>query len=325
MIATALLLATSILTSTEFVSFVGPNGWEFQGKIHLPETKTGPAILMIGGGIANDLNWTTPGSLLIGDEEKQITISGKSHEDATSLADALVSNDCVVMHYSTVSKDDPKCDLYPYELGLTNPQSLMELARAAYKTFIQHSDVQNRPLAILGFSMGAQRAVLLAKENTDIASIVLLSGAQMSATSKDDRGGNVHRKASELLSDPSVDVYDFDNDGVVRLWEISGVLAINARNQLGKMELPTQDSSGMPFGEPILDVLEKPTLALYGSLDEYQSCHAVILSHKLSMRKWLDIRVIPNVGHQLGSEKEGKIGPISASVCIAIAKWLKSQ
>jgi pimeloyl-ACP methyl ester carboxylesterase len=263
--------------------------------------------------------------MLLGGEEKQITISGKSHNDAISLADALVSNDCVVMHYSTVSKDDPKCELYPYELGLANPQSLMELARAAYKTFSQHPEVQNRPLAVLGFSMGAQRAVLLAKENSNIASIVLLSGAQMSATSKDDRGGNVHREASKSISEPSVDVYDFDDDGVVHLWEISGVLAINARNQLGKMELPTQDNSGMPFAEPILDVLKKPTLALYGSLDEYQSCHAVILSDKLSMRTWLDIRVIPNVGHQLGSEEDGKIGPISASISKTISQWLLAQ
>ena len=97
-------------------------------------------------------------------------------------------------------------------------------------------------------------------------------------------------------------MYDFDKDGEVRLWEISGVLAINARNKLGKNKLPTIDSSSMPFGEPILDTLKRPTLAMYGSLDEYQSCHAVILSEKLSEREWLDLRVVPNVGHQLGPE-----------------------
>ena len=325
MIATSLLLVTSILVTTETFSFVGPNGWEFQGKMHVPENQTGPAVLMIGGGIGNDLNWTTPGTLLVGEVDKQITISGKSHEDATILADALVSKGCVVMHYSTVSKDDPKCDLYPYELEFVDPQSVMELARAAYITFKQHPDVQNHTFVILGHSMGAQRAVLLAKENVDISSLVLLSGAQMTATGKEDHGGNAHREASTLLSEPGLEVYDFDKDGEVRLWEISGVLAINARNKLGKNKLPTIDSSSMPFGEPILDTLKRPTLAMYGSLDEYQSYHAVILSEKLSEREWLDLRVVPNVGHQLGPEINGKIGPISASVCNAIAQWLVAQ
>lgn len=322
MIVFATIIACALNGSESLIVFEGPRDWTFQGKVIVPETQSGPAVLMIGGGIANDLNWSTPGSLLIGEEPRQVTITGHSHDDATALVNALVSKGCAVMHYSTVSKDDPKQALYPYELSLTDPLEIMEIAESAFATFANLPSVEGRSIVLLGFSMGAQRAVNLAKEHEKVTSIVLLSGAQITATSKDDQGGNVHYQASKKMENPELDVYDYDGDGVIHLWEISGVLAIQARQEVGIENLPTKDSSGMPFGEPVLDLLQKPTLAIYGALDEHQSCHAVILSDNVISRPWLEVRVIPGVGHQLGPEQDGKMGPIHSSICKLVAQWV---
>ncbi len=312
------------------LTFRGPNDWTFDGRVHVPEEVTGPAVLLIGGGIGNDLDWTAPGTLSIGGSEEQITITGKDHADAPRLVKPLVATGCVVMQYSTIAREDPKRDRYPYELGLTDPKEIMDLARAAMDALAAHPAASQRPLVVLGFSMGAQRAVQLASERDAIAAIVLLSGAQLTATSADDTGGNMHRvEATKMLASLDADgdqvvsgnefpsEYDFDHDGILRHWEVSAALAAEARSHAGT--LPTHDRFGLPFGESVLEKLQRPTLAVYGTLDDMQAYHAPNLANRWA---WVDVRVLPELGHQLGPELEGRIGPIDESVCEIIATWL---
>lgn len=88
---------------------------------------------------------------------------------------------------------------------------------------------------------------------------------------------------------------------------------------------PSPDRSGMPFGEDSLRRRAVPTLALYGSLDDAQAHHAPTL-RALSADGTLPhvtVQVLPDIGHQLGPEHDGRFGPISAAALDAIVAHLK--
>ncbi|MDP6602295.1 MAG: dienelactone hydrolase family protein [Phycisphaerales bacterium] len=255
------------------MTFRGPHDWTFEASVHVPEDSSGPAVLLIGGGIGNDLDWTAPGTLLIDGTSEQITMTGEAHADAPRIAKPLVDRGCMVMHYSTIARDDPKRDRYPYEVGMIDPREHMDLARAAMDALAAHPEATQRPLVVLGFSMGAQRAVQLACERDAIAAIVLLSGAQMTAAGPRDGG----------------------------------------------TPLPTHDKFGLPIGEAILKDLKRPTLVLYGDLDDTHRRHAPRLADRWP---WVDVRLLPEIGHQLGPEQDGRIGPIDTSVCDMVATWV---
>ena len=77
MIAAVLVLA-SCTTDASSITFTGPNDWTFDGTLHAPAEATGPAVLLIGGGVGNDLDWTVPGSLSFDDTVVPVTLNGES-------------------------------------------------------------------------------------------------------------------------------------------------------------------------------------------------------------------------------------------------------
>ncbi|MDP6987574.1 MAG: alpha/beta hydrolase [Phycisphaerales bacterium] len=341
MIVEVLLLA-AVSSAAEDVTFTGPRGWTFEAKVHHPKKVTGPAVLLMGGGVGNDLDWTVPGILDMDGQVLQLTISGETHTDAPRIVQPLLDAGCTIMHYSTIAREDPARERWPFELEMVDPTEHMELARAACDTLTQHTG-SDQPIVLIGHSMGGQRAVQVLAERPAISGAVLLACAQATATHPNDDGRAMYRvetpaifaeldvngdgvlEVSELPQAGDSTPRDVDGDGVVRSWEIKARLAEIARSNTLPSSLPKHDRSGLPFAEAVLAKDTRPCLMLYGSLDNAQSHHAPALMELATRRPNLDVRLIPRVGHQLGPEDDGKVGPIDTTVCRDITTWITGQ
>ena len=281
-------------------TFQTDGGYVFDARVHLPppEQRNGYGVLLMGGGIANDLNWTVPGSLRMGDRVQQVTISGEPHEDATRIAESLVERGYVVAHWSTIRRDDPKRDKWPYEATTYPILVMIEHARAALRAFRNRRLFdENRPV-LLGYSLGGHRAVVIASTDRGIAELVLLAPAQFTRTGPDDGGRNVHREQvqglmlaidldgdgessrdefetwsataspAEALGALRFDDLDFDDGRGLVPWELSAALARSSRRDMSIPEdLPT-DRHGLRWPEDILGERTKKA-AVTKALQEY--------------------------------------------------------
>ncbi len=337
-------------------TFRTDEGYVFDARVHLPPPKqrNGYGVLLMGGGLGNDLNWTVPGSLRIGDHMQQVTISGEPHEDAPRIADSLVQRGYVVAHWGTIRRDDPKRDKWPYEATTYPIPVMIEHARAALRAFRNRRLFDENKTVLLGYSLGGHRAVVIASTDRGLAGLVLLAPAQFTRTGLDDGGRNVHREQVERLmsaidldgdgecsrdefaawsptASPAdvlgamrFDDLDFDDDRGLVAWEISAALARLSRRDMSIPEdLPT-DRHGLRWPEDILAEHRISTLILYGELDNAQAHHAPIIADLIEDRglAHVDLRIIPGVGHTLGSEFGGRVGPIDHLVLETIGTWL---
>ena len=319
--------------------FTGPNDWTYDARLAEPAgERSGLVVLMIGGGVGNDLDWTVPGTLEWDGEVHQMTISGTSHRDAPRIAGALAELGHAVMHFSTIAHEDPKRDRWPHELTMMSPVELLALSKAAAEAIRAHPLTGTDRLVLLGHSMGGQRACAQAADDPGVVGLVLLGPAQMTRTGPDDPGTNLNRSAAaEQLA--TVDAngdgrvrgteipagMDLDADGTLRIWEASATLARKARATMQPAHGP--DAHGIPFGEDALAARPIPTLVLYGSLDEAQAHHAPILQDLVAAGTlpMVEVRVLPGIGHQLGPEQNDRLGPISSEAIEPIAQWLEAQ
>lgn len=66
------------------LTFESAEGFVFDARLTVPpaDRRTGLGVLLMGGGIGNDLDWTTPGHLEIEGERIQMTVTGVTHADA---------------------------------------------------------------------------------------------------------------------------------------------------------------------------------------------------------------------------------------------------
>ena len=66
---------------------------------------------------------------------------------------------------------------------------------------------------------------------------------------------------------------------------------------------------------------------IYGSVDNAQSYHAPILEDRLRDESWEHVKicVVPGIGHNMGPEIEGRIGPIDDRVLEVIGRWLETM
>jgi dienelactone hydrolase len=224
--------------SVESTSFETADKKIYPSAIHRPAVKVqnGWAVLMIGGGFSNDLDWTVPGFLEIDGKQQQITINGNKHTDGPVIASALVDQGFIVMRYGTISFDDPKRDQWPNE---ATPRSLAELtqdARSALLYLRRQKGVDANKIILLGHSLGAARACTLAAEDAGIKAVILLApayfandsdqlastgligGRQLLETRKlscltifgeaDDSKAVDYAKARELANEHSFDIYN---------------------------------------------------------------------------------------------------------------------
>jgi pimeloyl-ACP methyl ester carboxylesterase len=338
------------------VTFSGVDGGVFEARVVVPppEERNGVGVLMLGGGIANDLDWSVPGRLEMGDRTVQLTISGETHRDAPRLAAALAARGYVVMHWSTIARDDPKRDRWPYEVTSYSMPQLVELTIAALERLRALELVAADRIVLLGHSMGGHRACCLALRDDGIAGLVLTGSAQLTRTTPDDDGRAMHRaaaiaalrvmdgdgdglaSATELtawraergrdhaLAATEFVTLDFDHDGQLRVWELAAGMALVARQDLELPPMPGLDRFGLPWSEDVLAVRPVPTLVLYGVLDDAQGHHAPVIARRIEEAplRHVDLVLLPRLGHQLAPERGGRTGPIDDAALQAIGTWL---
>ena len=118
--------------ATIATSFVSEEGFVFDARILAPPEpdRNDYGILMLGGGIGNDLDWTLPGYIDVQGQKKQFTISGKRHADAPLISMSLAKRGFVVMHWSTIRRNDPKYDDWPNEMTLYSIKDLLRFSKS---------------------------------------------------------------------------------------------------------------------------------------------------------------------------------------------------
>ena len=314
----------------------GPREWTFDARLVEPAgERSGLTIVMIGGGISNDLDWTTPGTIDVGEDRIPLTITGETHRDGPILAETLADQGHAVLRYSTIADEDPKRDQWPLEITPHAPRDLLLLQKAATALVRSHPATSNDRLILLAHSMGAQRAAAQAAEDEQVHAMVLLGAAQMTFTGPDDPGHNLNAAAArsrlqgldrdgngQVMGDELPKDLDFDLDGVLQEWEVSAAIALKERGRVSPT--PHADRQGIPFGENSLKERSLPVLAIYGHLDNAQGHHAPVLQSLIDegQIRQLEIRIIPNLGHQLSLQAGTLVGPISTVAIRQIVDWI---
>lgn len=255
-------------------SFAGPQGLRFDTVIESPpeSVHNGWAVLMIGGGLGNDLDWVTPGTLEMDGQRNQVTLSGEPHADAPRISAALASKGFTVMRWSTIAHDDPLADQWPVR---ATPRTLAELAeqtRAALAELRRQPMVQPERVILLGFSLGAARACTIAAEDDGVAALILLSPAYFNRPEK-----------------PPASF----------------------------------EANGMRFGSEVLAARPLPCLLVFGELDASRSVDRAAAAAFAQRGVAPDLKVanMPGLGHQLGPQDGGLLGPVDEQVLRMVAEW----
>lgn len=253
------------------LSFESPDGLSYDAAIDRPDpnASNGWGVLLIGGGLGNDLDWTAPGTMVIDGAPTQVTISGESHADAPILAAALVERGFTVMRWSTIARGDPLADQWPER---STPRSLNELqaqARAALAAFRRSQSVEPDRIILLGHSLGAARACTLAGEDPGVAGLILLSPAYFTRRDR----------------------------------------------------MPASfEEAGMLVGAEVVAERNIPCLIILGELDMSRAVDRPGLIDAVGPER-ATVLVLPGVGHQLGPELDGRIGPLDAGAAEQAAAW----
>ncbi len=349
--------ASPIKISTTATTVSSREGLVFDARIVAPNEsqRNGFGVLMLGGGLGNDLNWTTPGFVEESGRRTQLTINGKPHADAPLIAEALATRGFVVMHFSTIRQDDPKRNAWPNEMTVYSHRELLQFSTAALDAFRSKNLFAQDNVILLGHSLGAERAANLAANDTGIAALVLLAPASLTRTTAEDRGPNQNREDAaqfiqlvdtnnDAVAGPSeyalwqkrnLDSHhplagqtfaqlDFHADGALVDWEVSAGLARHHRSS-SNFE-GSQVSNGLARTEDILRTGNLKTLVIYGTRDGAQAHHAPILSDLIRDEQLeVQLQMLPGIGHQLGPTEKNRHGPISLPCREAIANWLTRE
>jgi pimeloyl-ACP methyl ester carboxylesterase len=338
-------------------SFRSVEGFVFDAKIVAPPTadRNGYGLLMLGGGQGNDLEWTVPGFINNLGEKQQLTITGESHADAPRIATVLAERGFVVMYWSTIRQDDPKRDGWPNEMTIYPVRDLFRFSKSALAHFRGCHMFDADKVILLGHSLGGVRAINLAAVDGQVRAVVLMSSAQATRTSAADRGRNMNREsAAEFiqsadgdgdgmcskieftgwsqtsagkehpLAQQTFEQLDFHPDDQLVEWEIAAGFARANRSSIDFQKIPPIDSAGLRWTEDLLKLKKIDTLFLYGTLDRHQAHHAPIVSDLIQSEPLdhVEIKLLPDVGHQLGPEVKNLLGPISRESTLTIADWL---
>lgn len=338
----ALLMALTIgapPTTREF-AFDGPgDGRKYAARLTVPAQRTGAAVLLIGGGGAFDLHWTTPGSIMSDGHPVQLTLDGKDTRDADALAEALAERGLIVMQWSLVHTEDRIVDgmvqnAVPFEASVA-------ITREALAALRRRAEIRPDQVILVGHSLGATRAFALADEGT--LGVVSRAGAYLDrtrtpsrrivqdewpafATLDGDRDGRLSR--AEFESSPEgatrlglefADV-DRDADGVLRSWELAAAAWL-ARAHQGRDPRETTSEFRPSVPWPV-DVMagrpELKCLMISGGIDDL-SFHAALVEGRRLPNVQAEFR--RDLGHMLSEERDHRSGPMSSDVVKRVAEW----
>lgn len=339
--------------STREFAFTSSEGYEFRGVVEFPPGGAKPdsyAVLMMGGGLANDLDWTVPAAY---------AIAGTAHADAPRISEALTNAGFVVARWSTIRVGDPLADQWPKRATPYSYAQTLEQARSALAALRALDLVPADNVILLGHSLGANRALNIWQADPSVAAVVCLSSADVARTCFEDRKqefrGEVGRIFAEMdftgdgrieawecdawrpvvesdrfpaMPQPAASRFDdleVDGDGIVRPWEIAATLSLLARASpdLKQVETPAPRRA---WGEDVLADRQKPALLVYGGLDPW-AAQGVILLNRAVIDRWERVTVVflPGVGHNLGEVSDGAVGPISPRAIDTVVAWLRDR
>jgi hypothetical protein len=156
-------------------------GSTFEAVVTVPpvEEKNGWGVLLVGGGVGNDLDWITPGSLEVDGKSIQMTLTGDAHADGPLLANAFAKYGFTVMRWSTIANDDPLANQWPLRATARSFSDLTSLSVAALKVLREFEDVDDDSILVVGHSLGAARAITLAQRDLGIRALALLAPAEV--------------------------------------------------------------------------------------------------------------------------------------------------
>lgn len=301
-----------------------------------PREANGSSVLLIGGGYGWDLHWTMPGWYEAEGERVWLTLDGESTRDADRIAGRLLGEGFTVLRFSSIFEGDPKLDM---EKGMMTPVGVPEsfaLTRDAIDAFRGRGGFDPGRLVLLGHSLGAARAAVVA-DAEDVAGFVLLAGAYVSPTrvfptelaaAALERHGAADGEGVVSLdavnAEDRAEAIDRDGDGLLRGWELAAW-----DRSAGAIDVDDAEDvwiAGERWPSAGLLELDVPVLAVFGGLDPI-SVHGPWLEHagESGALSSCTVRYFAELGHNLGEEREGRTGPISDDVLDAVASWLEAE
>jgi dienelactone hydrolase len=155
------------------------DGEEFDAVVHRPASSKaiGWGVLLIGGGMGNDLDWSTPGVVHVNGQPIATSITGERYADAPAISAELVARGFVVVRWSTIARGDPLAAEWPSKATPRSLANLLKQARGALRLLQGERGVKPDQLALLGHSLGAARSFTIAAEESAVRAVIALSPA----------------------------------------------------------------------------------------------------------------------------------------------------
>lgn len=342
-------------SSTEPFEFTAPDGLRFDARIERADgaEPNGWSVMLIGGGSITDIDWTIYPRVNDGGTAREFTIDGTPTKDAESIARELRSRGYTVLRSSSIHKDDPSHAADPAQADHQPFDATADHTRAAFRAFEQHAGFERGKVILVGHSLGAARAAAVIRDETGIAGLVAISGAEIArsgwknaelrervktdlAGMDSDASGGVSREEfgawaakfeGTALAKAGFDELDFDHDGELRDWEIAAGWMMSARLEKDlQLQQPSLRGDN-PFLEDVLFRKEFAAAFLCGSRD-YVSRFMPVMTHVCEKggRAKVKFEMLPGLNHQLAEERDGKTGPMTPEAVKTVADaadWIR--
>jgi len=200
------------------VVFQTPEGWTYDGRIELPSPRRqrDGAVLLLGGGLGTDIDWTIPG---------EYTMDGRSLRDAATLSCSLRDAGFAVMRWQAIRRDDPLHTLDPSMLEAPPYPQTVEQCRSALASLRQHAVAPPDHIFLIGHSNGARRATNVLDEGAAVRGVVLMSGGGLLP---------MDPKAVEAIAGKAEELYrqaDRNGDRSLQGVEFERLAKVSGRNE----------------------------------------------------------------------------------------------
>lgn len=336
---------------TEQISnFTTTDGLRIRGKITIPvknQQSKYPAVVFLHGSGALDMNLWLPG---------QVTADGKPHKMFEVLAHKIGSENFITYRYNKRGVTDqpqggPTVDKTIFASG--DVKMLIADARSAIDVLRKNPQVDPDKIILIGLSEGTVLAPLIAKEDQNIAGLVLVSLAgrnlqdilyfQFVQRNIDVVKKQVDENKDDLISvDESkkhpelalpFDVIDINKDNSISIPELEAILldqyySEQTKNLTGPYKNWFSQHFALPPNYKNIETFKGPTLLMQGDQDfQTPLSEALLVANNLKQTGHTDYQLLTYVGlgHGLGAQGiTPTIGPIEQQPILDLTAWLKT-